>query len=62
MPKVLLSVGQVKKIKLLLEMGNHTHQEIANKYGVSRTQITKIHLGMKDPMNKNGRWGHIEID
>jgi hypothetical protein len=45
----------------LLEGGEHTHQQIADKYKVSRTQITKINLGLKNPMDKNGRWGDIEI-
>ena len=56
-----LSQTQVKRIKVLLEGGEHTHQQIADKYKVSRTQITKINLGMKNPMDKNGRWGDIEV-
>jgi biotin operon repressor len=56
-----LSPTQVRRIKMLLDTGQHTHQQIAEKYKVSRTQITKINLGLKNPMDKNGRWGDIEI-
>jgi hypothetical protein len=61
MPRPKLSATQVRRIKVLLETGEHTHQQIADKYKVSRTQITKINLGLKNPMDKNGRWGDIEI-
>jgi hypothetical protein len=56
-----LSATQVRRIKMLLETGDYTHQQIADKYSVSRTQITKINLGLKNPMDKNGRWGDIEL-
>jgi hypothetical protein len=56
-----LSTTQVRRIKMLLENGGYTHQQIADKYKVSRTQITKINLGLKNPMDKNGRWGDIEL-
>jgi hypothetical protein len=46
---------------MLLETGDYTHQQIAEKYKVSRTQITKINIGLKNPMDKNGRWGDIEL-
>lgn len=62
MPKVILSQAQVRRIKILLETGDYTQQQIADKYRVSRGQICKIWLGMKNPMDKNGRWGHIEIE
>ena len=56
-----LSATQVRRIKMLLETGDYTHKQIADKYSVSRTQITKINLGLKNPMDKNGRWGDIEL-
>jgi hypothetical protein len=56
-----LSATQVRRIKMLLETGDYTHQQIADKYSVSRTQITKINIGLKNPMDKNGRWGDIEL-
>jgi predicted XRE-type DNA-binding protein len=62
MPKVILSQAQVRRIKILLETGDYTQQQIADKYRVSRPQICKIWLGMKNPMDPNGRWGHIEIE
>jgi hypothetical protein len=62
MPRIKLTPNQVRKIKILLETGDYTQQEIANKYMVSRGQIGKIWLGMKDPMDKNARWSHIEIE
>lgn len=62
MPKVILSAAQVRRIKILLDTGDYTQQQIADKYGVSRGQVCKIWLGMKNPMDKNGRWGHIEIE
>ena len=62
MAKVKLTPNQVRRIKILLEAGGHTQEALAKKYGVSRGQICKIHIGMKDPMDKNGRWGHIEIE
>jgi hypothetical protein len=45
----------------MLDAGEHTHQQIADKYKIARCSITKIHLGMKNPMDKNGRWGDIEL-
>lgn len=62
-----LSETQVRRIKGLLLMTNedgkktYTHEQIAKKYKVKRAAITKINLGMKNPMNPNGRWGDIEI-
>jgi DNA-binding XRE family transcriptional regulator len=61
MGRPVLSPTQVRKIKMLLETGDYTHQQIAEKYKVSRTQITKINIGLKNPMDKNGRWGDIEL-
>lgn len=62
MPKVILSQAQVRRIKILLDTGDYTQKQIGNKYGVSRSQIGKISIGMKNPMDKNARWGHIEIE
>lgn len=62
-----LTIPQVKRIKELLKLkdnkGNplYTQTQLAKKYGVSRPCITKIATGMRDPLNKNGRWGDIEI-
>ena len=62
-----LSPTQIRRIKTLLLMkdinGNnlYTHADVAKKYKVGRSAITKINLGMKNPMDKNGRWGDIEI-
>lgn len=61
MPRPILSPTQVRRIKMLLESGEHTHQQIADKYKVARCSITKINIGLKNPMDKNGRWGDIEI-
>jgi transcriptional regulator with XRE-family HTH domain len=61
MGKPVLSPTQVRRIKMLLETGEYTQHQISKKYGVSRSQVCKIHLGMKNPMDKNGRWGDIEI-
>jgi len=43
-----LDFEKVRIIKDLLEMGEYTHQQIANLFGVSRTLITHI--------NNNRRW------
>jgi hypothetical protein len=61
MGRPVLSPTQVRRIKMLLETGEYTHKQIAEKYKVSRTQITKINIGLKNPMDKNGRWGDIEL-
>lgn len=61
MPRPKLSITQVKRIKALLLEGNYTHEQIAKKYGVKRPAISKIHLGMINPLDPNGRWGDIEI-
>jgi DNA-binding XRE family transcriptional regulator len=57
-----LTIAQVKRIKRLLMEGDYTHQEIGKKFKVSRETISKIHIGMIDPMNKNARWGDIVIE
>lgn len=57
-----LTIPQVKKIKRLLMEANYTHAEIAKKFKVSRPAISKIHIGMIDPMDKNGRWADIIIE
>ena len=57
-----LTIAQVKRIKRLLMEGDYTHQEIGKKFKVSRETISKIHIGMIDPMNKNGRWGDIIVE
>lgn len=54
-----LSETKVRRIKGYLEAGILTHQEIAEMYKVSRSQITKINLGMKNVEDKNGRWNDI---
>ena len=62
-----LTIPQVKRIKELLKAKDnqgkrlYTHTQIAKKYQVSRPCITKIAAGMKDPFDKNARWGDIEI-
>lgn len=61
MPQIKLTPHKVRNIKKHILTGELTHDEIAKKYGVSRPLITKIHLGMIDPTNKNGRWAHIEV-
>lgn len=55
-----LSTRQVRKIKERLSSGELTHAQIAKIYKVSRECITKISTGMKDPLNKNGRWSDVE--
>ncbi len=42
-----LDEKKVEVIKQLLENGDHTHQQIADLYGVGRTTITKINLGQR---------------
>lgn len=67
MPRPKLTIGQVRRIKTLLsevdENGKkkHSQTKIAKKYGVQRSAICKIALGMKNPFHKNARWGDIEI-
>ena len=55
-----LTTRQVGKIKQRLSSGVLTHAQIAKIYKVSRECITKINTGMRDPLNKNGRWGDVE--
>lgn len=50
----------VVRIKRQLQQGV-THTELGKKYGVSRSQISKIWKGMNDPNHKNSRWGEVEI-
>jgi hypothetical protein len=63
-----LSPTQVRRIKILLntkdESGKklYTHEQIAKKYKVQRSAISKIWAGMKDPMAPNARWADIEIE
>lgn len=63
-----LSPTQVRRIKILLntrdENGKklYTHEQIAKKYKVQRSNISKIWAGMKDPMAPNARWSDIEIE
>jgi len=49
------------KVKVLLWGGKHTHQEISELFNVSRSVITKIHLGMKNITDKNGRYTDVEL-
>jgi len=52
-PRSKLSEEQVKEIKQLLNNGNLTQKEIAEKFGVVRQHISKI---------KNGKiWGHLTL-
>lgn len=62
MPHIKLTPTKVRNIKKLIIDGKLTQQEIADKYNVSRAQITKIHLGMVNPQDPNGRWTHILIE
>jgi hypothetical protein len=54
-----LSETKVKRIKAHLTTGILTHKELGEMYKVSRSQITKINLGMKNAEDKNGRWNDI---
>lgn len=42
-----LDESKVEIIRQLLENGDHTHEQIANIFGVSRPMITKINLGSR---------------
>jgi transcriptional regulator with XRE-family HTH domain len=63
-----LSPTQVRRIKILLntrdenEKKLYTHEQIAKKYKVKRSAISKIWAGMKNPMAPNARWADIEIE
>jgi hypothetical protein len=63
-----LSPTQVRRIKILLisldENGKklYTQEQIAKKYKVQRSCVSKIYAGMKDPMCPNARWSDIEIE
>jgi DNA-directed RNA polymerase specialized sigma subunit len=61
MPKIILTIDQVKEVKQLLLEGELAHHEIAARVGISRPQVSKIHLGMKDPYDKNGRWQKVIV-
>lgn len=61
MPKIILTIDQVKQVKQLLLEGELAHHEIAARVGISRPQVSKIHLGMKDPYDKNGRWQKVIV-
>lgn len=60
MPNVKLSPEKVVVIKQLLKKGLYTHLDLANKFGVSRQQITRINVGINNPNAKTARWGHID--
>lgn len=62
MPHIKLTPTKVRNIKKLILDGKLTQEQIASKYGVSRAQITKIHLGMINPEDPNGRWAHIVVE
>lgn len=62
MPHIKLTPTKVRNIKKLILDGKLTQQQIADKYNVSRAQITKIHLGMINPEDPNGRWAHIVVE
>lgn len=62
MPHIKLTPQKVRNIKKLIIDGKLTQEQIASKYGVSRPQITKIHLGMVNPDDPNGRWAHIVVE
>ena len=42
-----LNEEKVEVIKQLLEMGEHTHQQIADMFNVNRTTITNINTGRR---------------
>jgi len=42
-----LTEKKVELIKELLEMGEHTHQQIADMFSVNRTTITNINTGRR---------------
>jgi hypothetical protein len=63
-----LSPTQVRRIKILLDTREengkklYTHEQIAKKYKVGRSAISKIWAGMKNPMASNARWSDIEVE
>ena len=61
MKKRKLTDKEAFMVKVLLWGDKHTHQEIANLFKITRSVITKINLGMKNPKDKNGRYTEIEL-
>jgi len=70
MGKQKLTPALVNNIIKMLLSGNYTHQQIANKINrsfaanhqnktISREQITKINVGLKNPKNIHARWVDI---
>jgi len=62
MPKLKLTFTIVRNIKKHLLEGKMTHALIAKKYGVSRSHITKISIGMKEPEKSYSRWKDITLN
>jgi predicted transcriptional regulator len=60
MGKQKLTECKVVRIKRLLLEGA-THTELGKKFGVSRSEISKIYKGMIDPEHKNARWAEVKI-
>jgi DNA-directed RNA polymerase specialized sigma subunit len=61
MGKQKLTETKVRRIKKLLLEGEMTKTAIGEMYGVTRSQICKINLGMYDPTHKNARWSEVKI-
>jgi len=53
-PRSKLTEKGIVKIKILLEEGNLTQKEIAEKFGISQTTISDIKTGK--------RWKHIKLE
>jgi hypothetical protein len=61
MGKQKLTKTKVRRIKILLVAGEMTKTAIGKMFGVTRSQICKINLGMSDPTHKNARWSEVKI-
>ena len=59
MTKQKLTTVDVLLIKKELRDTKHTHQKIADKYGVSREAITKIKKSMTSPNHPDARWNDL---
>ena len=62
MGKQKLTDCKVRRIKKLLNEGQHTHKSIGLKFGVSRSQISKIWKSIIDPNHKNARWSDVKLE
>ena len=54
----LLGVKVLNQIKKRLEAGEKS-TTIAADYGVSSGHIRKLRIALRDPNDKNARWGYI---